>query len=202
MERVASNVGIPVDYTDLGSLAGSRLPLMETLATCAVARRLVRIEYSGEKGASTRRIEPYALRRSKEGRVYVLAVDPERGGEARSFRFDRIRSAQPEPGAFAPRYEIEFPTPDAGGVGGVREPGSPRAGADSRREPLVVILDRVATRAVLPGDYHPRSRARGGFTVVCPFCGKRFTDAVYRTALEAHKAASGARCEGRHGFPV
>lgn len=200
VERISSNIGAPVDCADLGSLAGGRLPIMETLAVCATANRTVRIEYAGEKGVSTRSIEPYALRRSKEGRVYLLAVDPARGGEARTFRFDRIRAAQPEGGSFTPRYAVEFPAPATGG--GVRDPAAPRTGGRGAREPLGVVLDRVAQSVVMPGDYHPRSRRGADFTVVCPFCGVRFTADTYRTALAPHKAESGERCEGRHGFPI
>ncbi len=191
MERIESSIGEPVDYGDPAALVGGRTPVLEQIANAAVAQRLVRLVYEGDGGASTREIEPYALRRAKNGRVYLLAADLTRNGEVRNFRFDRIRQVELLPAPFTPRFAVEF----------VASPSS-SAPASPMRPAQGISRDVSRPAALGPPDYHPRARGGALFSVLCPFCKRRFTEAVYRTALAPHMSEAGAPCEGRHGFPV
>jgi predicted nucleotidyltransferase component of viral defense system len=57
--------------------------------------------------ASTRLIEPYALRRSKAGNLLVYAIKAQTG-EVRAYRVDRIEGVHITNMAFTPRYAIEL----------------------------------------------------------------------------------------------
>ncbi|MBI4311651.1 MAG: nucleotidyl transferase AbiEii/AbiGii toxin family protein [Chloroflexi bacterium] len=56
---------------------------------------------------STRLIQPYSLRRTKEGALLLYAVTADTG-ELRSYRVDRIESIKVTNTPFTPRYAIEF----------------------------------------------------------------------------------------------
>jgi hypothetical protein len=63
----------------------------------------------------TRRlIEPYSLRRSRDGNLLLAAIKTATG-EVRTYRLDRIESVEVSTRPFRPRYAIEFaavgPTP-------------------------------------------------------------------------------------------
>ena len=64
---------------------------------------LVELGYQG----STRLIEPYALRRSKAGKLLVYAIKANTG-EVTAYRVDRIESVQVTDIAFEPRCTIEL----------------------------------------------------------------------------------------------
>jgi predicted DNA-binding transcriptional regulator YafY len=76
---------------------------------------------------SVRRIEPYSLRRTQAGDILLYAVKTDTG-EPRSYRLDRIESAQATSQAFTPRYAVELtptetgpisPAARSGGSGGI-----------------------------------------------------------------------------------
>ena len=79
-----------------------RAPL-EPIRFAGANRLLVELGYQG----STRLIEPYALRRSKAGKLLVYAIKANTG-EVRAYRVDRIESVQVTDIAFEPRYAIEL----------------------------------------------------------------------------------------------
>ncbi len=70
----------------------------------AVNRLLVDLGYQGRH----RLIEPYSLRRSREGNILLHALRA-RSGEHRAYRLDRIQSARVTTQPFVPRYAVEFP---------------------------------------------------------------------------------------------
>jgi predicted DNA-binding transcriptional regulator YafY len=81
---------------------------LETIRFAASNRLCVDLDYVDENGRrSTRTIEPYSLRRNKEGQARIFAIRSE-NGQPRSYRLDRIRGAQVNPTPFVPRYPIEL----------------------------------------------------------------------------------------------
>ena len=86
----------------------ARVPF-EVIRFAAANRLCVDLRYQG----STRQIEPYSLRRTKEGALLLFAVKHQ-SGELRSYRVDRIEGATATRVPFVPRYMVEL-TP-AGGV--------------------------------------------------------------------------------------
>lgn len=74
----------------------------------AGANRLrVEIDYRADEGRlGWRRVEPYALRRTLEGKVVLFVVNDR--GQLRSYRTDRITAAKVTNEPFVPRYLVEF----------------------------------------------------------------------------------------------
>jgi len=94
------------------SAKGDDSDIARVLSRAISERRLVRIEYykENEDDFSERTIEPYGLMNGSEG-WYVHAFDPSRDG-SRSFRLDRIKSADVSREEFDPRPGME---PDVSG---------------------------------------------------------------------------------------
>ncbi len=81
---------------------------LEAIRFAAVNRLLVELEYENERGErSTRAIEPYALRRTRQGDLLLYAVRSDTGS-VRSYRVDRIRAARAQQQTFVARYAIEL----------------------------------------------------------------------------------------------
>jgi Nucleotidyl transferase AbiEii toxin, Type IV TA system/WYL domain len=81
---------------------GSRIPI-EEIRFAAVNHLCVELGYQG----STRVIEPYSLRRTREGNLVLHALRHESGAH-RSYRVDRVQSARVTTEPFTPTYAVEF----------------------------------------------------------------------------------------------
>lgn len=93
---------------------------LDMIRFSASNRLCVDLDYAG----STRRIEPYALRRSKDDRILLHAVKSATG-EHRSYRLDRIQGARPTNQKFVPRYTVEL---TSGGASNHSPDGTHRKG--------------------------------------------------------------------------
>ncbi len=76
---------------------------VEVICFAASNRLCVDLDYQG----STKRIEPYSLRRTKEGNIILHAHNVDKN-EDRSYLVDRIQGARAASQTFIPRYEIEL----------------------------------------------------------------------------------------------
>lgn len=166
-------------------VSGSAQSHLEVIRFAASNRLCVDLDYQG----STRRIEPYSLRRTKDDNIILHAFNADKG-EHRSYRVDRIAGACATSQTFIPRYEVELtpegpiriqPTParvSSGSGGGMRS---------TRR-----------TRST------PGFRGMSGPTYIyeCSFCGKRFSRKRQNARLNPHKDKYGYPCSGRHGLWV
>lgn len=81
---------------------GVGIPL-ESIRFAAVNHLCVELGYQ----RSTRLIEPYSLRKTKEGNLILHAIKAGTG-EARSYRVDRIENIKVTNRPFTPKYAIEF----------------------------------------------------------------------------------------------
>jgi hypothetical protein len=74
----------------------------------AGANRLkVDIDYRAEDGRwGPRRVEPYSLRRTKDGNILLFVVNDR--GQLRGYRIDRIVGVKPTDETFRPRFLVEF----------------------------------------------------------------------------------------------
>ena len=127
--------------------------------------------------SSVRRIEPYSLRRTRDGNIVLHAVRNS-DGEHRSYRIDRIEGAKITGRSFVPRYVVEL----------------------SPRNPIAV--PPAASRAAAPTRQRRRTRAaRSGsgphHIYECTYCGKRFRRKKRTTHLNPHKDKYGYPCPGR-----
>lgn len=81
---------------------------LEIVRFAAGNRLCIDLDYTDEKGKrSTRRIEPYSLRRAKTGNVLLYAVRSE-DEEIRAYKVNRINSVSLANQEFIPRYEVEL----------------------------------------------------------------------------------------------
>lgn len=80
---------------------------LELIRFAGANRLKIAMDYRPEKGRiGVRVVEPYSLRRSREGRLLLYVVNDR--GQLRSYRVDRIRGVSIEPEAFTPRFLTEF----------------------------------------------------------------------------------------------
>ena len=80
---------------------------IELIRFAGANRLKVTIDYHATKGRiGPRTVEPYSLRRSRQGNLLVYVVNDR--GLLRCYRADRIRAVSVEPESFTPRYRVEF----------------------------------------------------------------------------------------------
>jgi proteasome accessory factor BC len=89
-------------------IASQEEDLVRKLADAVQHNRLVRIEYVDAEGETSKRvIEPYGFEREIPN-WYLFSWDPRKEGGERSFRLDRIRSAEVLSDTFEPRPGLRF----------------------------------------------------------------------------------------------
>ena len=161
-------------------VSGSTQSSLEVIRFAAANQLCVDLQYGG----SGRRIEPYSLRRTRDGNIIlhaIRAVD----GEHRSYRVDRIQGAQTTGQSFVPRYAVELSSQGPAIIPPTttRPAPSPGTRRSSRR----------------PSTRRRRTRWSGGSRYIyeCGYCGKRFTRQKTTSRLNAHKDKSGYPCPGR-----
>ena len=80
---------------------------LELLRYAGANRLMVEIDYRTEKGRrGARRVEPYSLRMTHEGKLILFVVDDY--GKLRSYRVDRIAGIRPTTVSFTPKFVVEF----------------------------------------------------------------------------------------------
>lgn len=149
---------------------------LEELRFAAVNRLCVELGYGG----GTRLIEPYSLRRTRDGDLVLHALRANTK-DHRSYRVDRIQSARATQQPFTPTYAVEFSS-----AGPLSAPPTARRPSAPRRRP------------------RRTSAASSGPTYVleCPNCRKRFRRKRPGTRLNPHKDKHGYPCPGRSGYQV
>jgi hypothetical protein len=155
---------------------------LEVIRFAASSRLCVDLDYQG----STRRIEPYSLRRTREGNIILHSFNLNRG-EHRSYRVDRIEGARATGQTFVPRYAIEL-TPE----GPLMIP------------PTTTGESSQSMRPRQRGNRTRRASISAGPTYVyeCSYCGKRFNRKTQTSTLNPHKDKSGYPCSGRYAVWV
>ncbi len=162
---------------------------LEIIRFAAVNRLCIELNYRDEQGRQRRPIiEPYSLRRTRDGNLLLYAVKHETG-EARSYRVDRIQGAEVTRTSFIPRYLVEL-TP----VGPVSAPPVTRASTHVSRP--MVSRSRTGARSRRTASSKPR------YVFQCTICGKQFTRDSYNATLNPHKNKQGYPCPGRVGLHV
>ena len=164
---------LPVGFLRRQGVAGSSF--LELVRFAGANRLCVDLDYDG----STRRIEPYSLRRTLAGNIVLYAVRVD-NGEPRSYRLDRIQGVRVTDETFAPRYIVELSPTDLG------IPPTAQGSAGPARSSLPVGVRRS-----------PRtSRPRGGprYIIQCTVCGKKFARMTQDQRLRPHKSPQGWDC--------
>lgn len=151
----------------------SGVPL-EAIRFAASNRLLVELGYQG----SLRLIEPYSLRRTRDGNLILHALRAD-NRQHRSYRVDQIQSVRATTTPFRPVYAIEFSS-----LG-------PLAAPPTARRASGISTSRRST------PYADRQ-----YTVQCPVCQKKFKRKRRDLTLRPHKTPWGTRCSGRRGYLV
>jgi predicted nucleotidyltransferase component of viral defense system len=152
---------------------GAGVPL-ETIRFAAANYLCVTLGYQNTK----RVIEPYSLRRTRDGHLILHAVKVD-SREPRSYRVDRIESVEVTTRPFKPVFLVEF-----SGSGPIAAPATTTTTAGRSRR---------ATRH--GGSYRL-------YIIECSYCGKKFRRTTPGTSLKPHKDKSGYACSGRAGYLV
>lgn len=168
-------------------VAGRAQSIVEIIRFAAGNRLLVELDYQG----STRRIEPYSLRRTQDGNIVLHAWNTDKN-EHRSYRVDRMQGARTANQTFVPRYAIEL------------SPQGPLVA------PAAVRLQSLAQRVTpIEATRAPSTRARRStplgqpvYIYQCPLCQKKFRRDRMNGRLNAHKNDWGSQCSGRTGHLV
>lgn len=167
------------------ALPGGAQTHLEVIRFAGANRLCVDLDYQG----STRRIEPYSLRQTRDGNIVLHAYNLNKN-EHRSYRVDRIEGARSTAQSFVPRYAVEL-TPS----GPMSTPPARSGGGGSGGSRVSFARPAPAVR---------RAPQAGGPTYVyqCPVCQKKFRRKTRDSALNPHKAPGGYNCGGRTGFLV
>ena len=166
---------------------------LEVIRFAAANRLCVDLDYQG----STRRIEPYSLRRTKDENIILHAWNIDSNAH-RSYRVDRMQGARATNQIFTPRYAVELtptgpvvipPTERSASSGRVQTFGSPRRRPRPTR--------RKASRGL------GSSFATGPtYVYECMSCHKKFRRKKQTSSLNPHKTPDGWACPGRTGYLV
>ncbi|MEA3305711.1 MAG: nucleotidyl transferase AbiEii/AbiGii toxin family protein [Candidatus Omnitrophota bacterium] len=164
---------------------GLGVPL-ESIRFAAINHLCVGLGYQ----RSVRIIEPYSLRRTKDGNLILHAIKAGTG-DARSYRVDRIESIKVTNKPFTPKYKIEFSS-----SGSISAPPTARkSDFDSS----------YSSGFSTPRRSRPRKTTSSfgmKYVFQCGLCGKKFTRSKYNSTLNKHKNTYGMNCSGRTGFFV
>ena len=178
--RMAAGETVLRDRTLRLPVSGRVQSYLEIIRFAAANRLCVDLEYQ----QSVRRIEPYSLRRTRDGNI-VLHATRASDGEHRSYRIDRIQGAQTTGQSFVPQFAVEL-----------NPQGLP-------------VIPPTATRSESPRRLSRRTytspsvRRQTGwgsglrFIYKCAYCDKRFTRKRRASRLNPHKNRSGYPCPGR-----
>ncbi len=162
---------------------------LEIIRFAASNRLCIDLEYQ----RTWRLIEPYSLRRTRDGNLLLMAVKHETG-ESRSYRIDRIQGAKATSVSFVPKYLIEL-TP-SGSMSAPPLTRQSRGFNTSERRFPKSVNSRLLSRK-------PRSGFLGPIYVLqCSYCGKKFSRKEYGTNLNPHKDKHGYPCPGRVGYLI
>lgn len=168
LESIAIGGNEDADWTPppLAATWKTGVPL-EVVRFAAANHLCVELEYQNR----TRIIEPYSLRRTRDGNLLLYGVKVA-SGALRAYRVDRIQGVRATRQPFRPRVAVEL-TPQ----GPLLAPPTHRRGGSAGQTTL--------------------SQAR--WTVVCLACGRRFPRKSRNSRLRPHQDRSGFPCGGPRG---
>lgn len=186
---VAAGGGAAVDETwrppAMAQAWRTSIPL-EIIRFAAANRLCVDLTYQG----SHRLIEPYSLRRTRDGNLLLYAVKHDTG-EGRSYRVDRIQGAQATQTSFIPRFVVEL------------TPVGPMSVPPTSRQTLSYTAPRISSARPACRTSSRRTGSHGPkYIFECMYCGKKFTRGSYNSSLNPHKDKNGYPCPGRTGMYV
>lgn len=159
---------------------------MEMIRYAAANRLCVNLTYQG----SRRLIEPYSLRRTRDGNLLLYAVKHDTK-EDRSYRVDRIQGVEVTKIPFTPKYTVEL---SATGLLYAPPATQRTSGIGSIRPRQIRPTGRKTKSSI--SNHGPK------YIFECSYCGKRFTHKTNDSKLSEHKDRHGYPCPGHTGLFV
>ncbi len=159
---------------------------LEVVRFAAANRLCVDLTYAGTR----RIIEPYSLRRTREGNLLLYAVK-HGTGEDRSYRVDRIQGASATKTPFSPRYVVELA---ASGPLSIQPSIRGGIGSTGYKSPETGEINRYSGS--------PASSLGPKYVFQCSLCGRQFTHKSYDASINSHKNKQGYPCPGRYGVYI
>ena len=179
IQHGAGEIAVRTRVLPMGVPIRSRSTL-EIIRFAAANHLCVDLTYDG----SVRRIEPYSSAPDAEGN-YRAARHPQRSGEHRSYRVDRMQGAAVTSQVFTPRYAVELTS------------SGPLTVAPSRHAPATAMPRIPSARRAA------RTRRQGPTYIYrCTVCRKTFNRKTMNGTLNPHKNPRGYPCPGRYGVYV
>lgn len=176
-------------YGQLG-LRMSRGGSMEIVRFAASNRLCVDLDYTDMSGnRRTRIIEPYSLRRAKNGQILLYAVKAQTG-EIRSYRIDQINNASITDQVFTPRYQVEL------SPGGTEPILRTTGNAGQLGLPGSSSVRRASSRR-RARQFTPTFGSGPTYVYRCSVCDKTFRRKKQTSTLNPHKDKNGYPCMGR-----
>lgn len=159
---------------------------LEIIRFAAANRLCVDLKYQGKN----RLIEPYSLRRTKDGNLLLHAVKHQTN-ESRTYRVDRIEGATATRTSFVAKYTVEL------------TPSGPLSAPPTNRKITLSGLPRQGISKLRKTPSYIKKTLYGPtYIVQCPVCGKKFTRKKYNTHLNKHKGKNGLPCYGSYGTVI
>ena len=154
---------------------------LERIRFAAANRLCVNLHYQNKY----RLIEPYSLRRTKEGNILLYALR-HKSNEWRAYRVDRIQGEEITQMSFVPEHAVEL-TP----AGPISIPKLTR-----RSDGHDVFKSATPLSSFKRQSFEPK------YVIECPYCEKKFIRKKMDTRLNPHKDKHGYPCSGRNGYLV
>ena len=185
----ASGEEIIRDRTMRLPVSGRAQSYLEIIRFAASNMLCVDLDYQG----STRRIEPYSLRRTRESNIILHAHNLDKN-EHRSYRVDLIQGARVTGQIFSPRFAIELTPTGPISIAPTAKRGGSRPASTGGK------LTRLSRSRPIHARQSRGSVFPSGPTYVyeCTYCGKRFSRKKQTRSLNPHKDKNGYPCSGRY----
>ena len=167
----------------LVELSGLPVGLIDRLRFAASNHLCIRLDYRKETGQRNfYLLEPYSLNRTSDGFLLLHAIKHETG-QIRSFRTDRMFSAEVTDIVFSPSYRVDL---------------IPRGLSSVERVPTQA---RPVSRIAKPKQAK-KLLGPSGLTYIfeCPICAKKFKCKTMNGKLNKHKDKNQWDCPGRMGL--
>lgn len=169
---------------------------VEVIRFAAANRLCVDLDYQN----STRRIEPYSLRRTKNNNIILHAWSVDKDAH-RSYRVDKIQGARTTNQVFTPRYAVEL-TPS----GPVAIPPTQRSSSSGRRGYYggfgSVRTPKRTKKRKASRSFGSSLSSGPTYVYECGWCHKKFRRKTQNNNLNKHKTKDGWPCPGRTGWLV
>jgi predicted nucleotidyltransferase component of viral defense system len=188
-QTTISSMGQPIDETwhppAMAQAWHTTYPL-EIIRFAAANHICVDLSYQNKR----RLIEPYSLRRTRDGNLLLFAIK-HHTRENRSYRVDRIQGVEVTKESFTPQYAIELT--QSGPISAL--PLARKSSSFGMHGPRTVRRKRSRTA-------HRTSTFGPKYVFRCSICGKQFTRKSYKASLKPHKNKQGYPCPGRTGIYI